>query len=471
EIVCFQKIVWIPLSSGETLEIQGERLEKDPRFLSCMKTDKKKLEDIPVVRDFPKVFSDDLSGLPPMREVEFRIDLIPEVLPVVRSLYRLAPSKIIELANQLKELQDKGFIRPSHSPWRAPVLFFKKKDSALRMRIDYRELNKLTIKNCYPLPRIDDLFDQLQGACYFSKINLCLGYHQRRVHESKEEHEVHLKLILELLKKEKLYAKFSKCDIWLQEEKLCNAPVLALLDVPNDFMVYCDASNQDFRCVLMQRGKVIAYASRQLKVHEKNYTTHDLELGAVYIFDQKELNMRQRKWIELLSDYDYEIRYHLGKANVVTDALSRKERFKPRRVRAMSMKIYSGLKTKILEAQGEASKDLKAPSELLRGLAHTSKYSVHSGVDKMYYDLRELYWWSGMKKDIARLTKYAHFLPIREDYKMEKLARIYINEIMARHGVPVSIISDRDSRFTSRFWQTLQKALGIRLDMSTTYHP
>ncbi|GKC76711.1 putative reverse transcriptase domain-containing protein [Tanacetum coccineum] len=445
KIVCFEKIVWILLPNGETLEIQGERPKKDLRFLSCMKTDEKKLEDIPIVRDFLEVFLDDLSGLPPVCEVEFHIDLIPGVLPVVRS---------------------------PHSPWGSPVLFVKKKDGALRMCIDYRELNKLTIRNRYPLPRIYNLFDQLQGACYFSKIDLRSGYHQLRVHEadipktafrtryghfeftvmpfgltnvpavfmdlmnrvckpyldkfviafiddvliylkSKEEHEIHLKTILELLKKEKLYAKFSKCEFWLQEvqflghvvnqdgihvdpskEKLYNAPVLALLDVPNDFVVYCDASNQDFRCVLMQRGKVIAYASRQLKVHEKNYTTHDLELDAVvftlkiwrhylygtksviytdhkslqYIFDQKELNMRQRRWIELFSDYDCEIRYHPGKANVVADALSRKERLKPRRVRAMSMTIYSGLKTKILEAQGEASKDLKAPSELLRGL-------------------------------------------------------------------------------------------------------
>ncbi|GJR23972.1 putative reverse transcriptase domain-containing protein [Tanacetum coccineum] len=221
-----------------------------------------------------------------------------------------------------------------------------------------------------------------------------------------------------------------------------------------------------------------------------------------------------------------------GQGNVVADALSRKERLKPRRVRAMSMTIQSGLKAKILEAQGEASKDLKAPAEWLRGLesyferrddggiyffdriwiplvggirklimdeAHTSRYSVHPGADKMYYDLRDLYWWPGMKRDIAeyekiimdlvtklpksssgydaiwvivdRLTKSAHFLPIREDYKTEKLTRIYINEIVARHGVPVSIISDRDGRFASHLWQALQKALGTKLNMSTTYHP
>ncbi|GKD00908.1 putative reverse transcriptase domain-containing protein [Tanacetum coccineum] len=143
------------------------------------------------------------------------------------------------------------------------------------------------------------------------------------------------------------------------KEKLCNAPVLALPDGPDDFVVYCDASKQGFGSVLMQRGKVIAYASRQLKKLEKNYTTYDLEL---------DLNMRQRRYIELLSDYECEIKYHPGKANVVADALSRKERLEPRRVRAMSITIHSGLKTKILEAQGEASKDLKAPTEWLRGL-------------------------------------------------------------------------------------------------------
>jgi ribonuclease HI len=423
-----------------------------------------------------------------------------------------------ELSNQLQELMDKGFIRPSSSPWGAPVLFVKKKDGSLRMCIDYRELNKLTIKNRYPLPRIDDLFDQLQGASYFSKIELRSGYHQLRVHEEdvpktafrtrygdyeflvmlfgltnapaifmdlmnrvcrpylvkfvivfiddiliysrgKEEHERHLKAILELLKDQKLYAKLSKCEFWIREvhflghvvgekgihvdpakieaikkwetpktpteirqflglagyyrrfiegfskiaqpltaltqkdrkfiweqhqedafrllkKKLCNAPILALPEGTDDFVVYCDASRQGLGCVLMQRSKVIAYASRQIKVHEKNYTTHDLELGAVvfalkiwrhylygtkcivytdhkslqHILDQKMLNMRQRRWVELLSDYDCEIRYHPGKANVVADALSRKERVKPLRVRALEMLVQTSLKTKIREA-------------------------------------------------------------------------------------------------------------------------
>ncbi|GJV12054.1 putative nucleotidyltransferase, ribonuclease H [Tanacetum coccineum] len=464
------------------------------------KSEKKRLEDVPIVQDFPEVFPEDLPGLPPTRQVEFQIDLVPGAAPVARAPYRLAPSEMKELSEQLKELSDKGFIRPSSSPWGAPVLFVKKKDGSFRMCIDYRELNKLTVKNRYPLPRIDDLFDQLQGSSVYSKIDLRSGYHQLRVREedipktafrtryghyefqvmpfgltnapaifmdlmnrvckpyldkfvivfiddiliyskNKQEHEEHLKLILELLKKEELYAKFSKCEFWipkvqflghvidsegihvdpakiesikdwtspkspteirqflglagyyrrfiegfskiakpmtkltqkkvkfewgdkqeaafqLLKQKLCSAPILALPEGSEDFIAYCDASKKGLGAVLMQREKVISYASRQLKIHEKNYTTHDLELGAVvfalkiwrhylygtkctvftdhkslqHILDQKELNMRQRRWLELLSDYDCDIRYHPGKANVVADALSRKEREPPLRV-------------------------------------------------------------------------------------------------------------------------------------------
>ncbi|GJY83750.1 hypothetical protein Tco_0497126 [Tanacetum coccineum] len=154
-------VIVVMLPNGEILKIQGERPKKDLRSLSCIKADEKKVEDIPIARDFPEVFPDDLSCLPLVREIEFRIDLIPGALPVVKSPYRLAPSKMLELSNQLKEVQEKGFIKPSHSLWGALVLFVKKKDGALRMCIDYRELNKLTIKNCYPLPIIDELFDQL----------------------------------------------------------------------------------------------------------------------------------------------------------------------------------------------------------------------------------------------------------------------------------------------------------------------
>ncbi|GKB21597.1 putative reverse transcriptase domain-containing protein [Tanacetum coccineum] len=388
-IVFYEKIVRIPLPNGEILEIQGEKLEKYPKLLLCIKVDEKNPKDIRIIRDFPEVFPNDLSGLPTVREIEFHINLIPGALPIIKSPYRLTPSEMLELSNQLKELQEKGFIRPSHSPWGAPVLFVKKKDGAMRMCIDYMELNKLTIKNCYPLPRINDLFDQLQ----------------------EEEHEVHLKTILDLLKKEKFkvdsvkncktpespteihsflglacyYRRFiknfskgenygakaftmltqkNKTYVWgdkqeeafrILKEKLCNAPVLALPDGPNDFVVYCDALNQVFGCVLMQRGMTKSVI----------YTDHK---SLQYIFDQKELNMHQRWWIELLSNYECEIKYHPRKAKVVADALSRKERLKPRRVHAMSMTIHSSLKTKNLEAQREASKDLKTPDEWIRGL-------------------------------------------------------------------------------------------------------
>ncbi|GJX69880.1 putative reverse transcriptase domain-containing protein [Tanacetum coccineum] len=183
EIVCHEKVVRIPLPDGKVLRVLGERPEEKARLLMSAKASDKKQEEIVVVRDFPEVFPDDLSGLPPIREIEFRIELTPGATPVAKSPYRLAPSELEELSGQLKELQDKGFIRPSSSPWGAPVLFVKKKDGSFRMCIDYRELNKLTVKNRYPLPRIDDLFDQLQGSQFFSKIDLRSGYHQLRVHE------------------------------------------------------------------------------------------------------------------------------------------------------------------------------------------------------------------------------------------------------------------------------------------------
>ncbi|GJT05133.1 putative reverse transcriptase domain-containing protein [Tanacetum coccineum] len=293
------------------------------------------------------------------------------------------------------------------------------------MCIDYRELNKLTVKNRYPLPRIDDLFDQLQGSRYFSKIDLRFGYHQLRVREedipktafrtryghfkftvmpfgqtnapaSKDEHGVYLKLILELLEKEKLFRKFSKCEFWLQEiakpltlltqknktfdwgdeqenafqtlkNMLCDAPILALPEGTDDFVVYCDASNQGFGCVLIEE-QVFALKTWRHYLYETRSVIYTDHKSLQHIFDQKELNMRQRRWIELFSDYDCEIRYHPGKANVVADALSRKEWLKPRRARAMSMTIHSSIKAKILEAQSEASKSVNAPAEMLKGL-------------------------------------------------------------------------------------------------------
>ncbi|GJY25866.1 putative reverse transcriptase domain-containing protein [Tanacetum coccineum] len=176
-IVCGEKVVHIPYGN-KTLTV-----ESDKGMSRLKKPKEKQLEDVPVIRDFPEVSPDDLSGLPPPRQVEFRIDLVPEAAPVARAPYHLAPSEMRELSVQLQELLEKGFIHPSSSPWGAPVLFVKKKDGSFRMCIDYCELNKLTVKNRYPLPRIDDLFDQLQGSSVYSKIDLRSGYNQLRIKE------------------------------------------------------------------------------------------------------------------------------------------------------------------------------------------------------------------------------------------------------------------------------------------------
>nr|GEW02337.1 putative reverse transcriptase domain-containing protein [Tanacetum cinerariifolium] len=612
-IVCVEKIVRIP-SENETLIFHGDESnwgdETHLNITSCTKTQKymlkgchiflayvttketedklkkKRLDDVPIIRDFPKVFLKDL---------------------LARAPYRLAPSEMKELSDQLQELSDKGFIRPSSSPWRASVLFVKKKYGYFRMCIDYRELNKLTVKNRFPVSKTDDLFNQLQRSSVYSKIDLRSVYHQLRVREddipktsfktryghyefqvmpfglmnaptifmdlmnrNKEEHEEHLKLILELLKKDELYAKFSKCEFWIPKaspktpteirqflglagyyrrfiegfskiaksmtkltqkgvkfdwgdkeeaafqlikQKSCNAPILAIPEGIEDFVVYCDASHKGLDAVLMQREKVIAYASHQLKIHEKNYTTHDLKLGSVvfalkiwrhylhgtkctvfidhkslqHILDQKELNMRQRRWLELLSDYDCEISYHIGKANVVVDALIRKERDKPLRVRALVMTIGLELPKQILNAQTEARKPENIKNEDVRGMliknskdqkklrmkklepradgtlyfnggswfpcygdlrtvimheSHKSKYSIHSGSDKMYQDIKKLYWWPNIKADIA----------------------IYVSKCLTCAKVKV------EHQRPSGLLSSLQKALGSSLDMSTAYH-
>ncbi|GJW63607.1 retrotransposon protein, putative, ty3-gypsy subclass [Tanacetum coccineum] len=183
EIICHEKVVRIPLPDGKVLRVVGERPDKKARLLMSAKASDKKQEEIVVVRDFPEVFPNDLSGLPTIREIEFQIELTPGATPVVKSPYRLAPSELEELSGQLKELQDKGFIRPSSSPWGALVLFVKKKDGSFRMCIDYRELNKLNVKYRYPLPRTDDLFDQLQGSQFFSIKLLLLALRAERVVE------------------------------------------------------------------------------------------------------------------------------------------------------------------------------------------------------------------------------------------------------------------------------------------------
>jgi hypothetical protein len=451
------------------------------------------LDEIPVLCEYLDVFPDELPGMPPDRDVKFVIELQPGTAPISKRPYRMPPKELAELKTQLQELLDKGYIRPSSSPWGCPALFVKNKDGSLRMCVDYRPLNAVTIKNKYPLPRIDVLFDQLAGAKVFSKIDLRSGYHQIKIRpcdipktafstryglyeflvmsfgltnapayfmylmnsvfmteidkfivvfiddiliysKSEKEHAKHLRVVLQRLRDHKLYAKFSKCEFWLKSVKflghtishdgisvdpskvqevmdwkppkfvhqirsflglagyyrqfipdfsriakpmtellkkgvkfvwseacekafhtlrqhLTSSPVLVQPDNSKPFEVFYDASGTGLGCVLMQEGWVIAYASRALRPHELNYLTHDLELAAVvhalkvwrhylmgnrcniftdhkslkYIFTQSELNMRQRRWIELIKDYDLEVHYHPSKANVVADALSRKD--------------------------------------------------------------------------------------------------------------------------------------------------
>ncbi|GJU67063.1 putative reverse transcriptase domain-containing protein [Tanacetum coccineum] len=358
------------------------------------KSKEKRLEDVPTVRNFPEVFPEDLPRLPPTRQVEFQIDLVPSAALVARAPYRLAPTEMQELSTQLQELYDKGFIRP----------------------------------NKFVIVFIDDIL----------------------IHsKSEEEHAEHLKLILELLKKKELFSNIAKpmtkltqknvkfdwsekaeAAFQLLKHKLCSAPILALPEGCENFMVYCDASRKGLGTVLMQRGKVIAYASRKLKIHEKNYTTHDIELGDVvfalnmrrhylygtkcvmftdhkslqHILDKKELNMRQCRWLELLSDYDCEIRYHLGKANVILDA-----QVKARNEENYGTEDLCGM-IKKLEPRADGTLCLNGRSwipyfgnlrELIMYESHKSKYSVHPGSDKMYQDLKKLYWWLNMKAEIA----------------------------------------------------------------------
>nr|GEW24156.1 hypothetical protein [Tanacetum cinerariifolium] len=430
-----------------------------------VETLERRVEDVPVIKDFPEVFPEDLPGLPPIRQVEFHIKVIPRAAPVAHAPYHLAPAEIKELVKQLKELSDKGFIRPSSSPWGAPILFVKKKDGSFcyhQLRVREEDIPKTDFRTWYE---------------HYEFQVMPFGLTNDKKFDWGEEQESAFQLL---------------------KQKLCDAPILALPKGSDDFVVYCDASIRGLGDVLMQRMKVITYVSRQLKVHEKNYTTHDLELGAVvfalkifrhylygtecvvftdhkslqHILNQKELKMRQRRWIKLLGDYDCEIHYHSGKANIAQQEAVKTENIEAEDIGGMLKK---------LEARADGTLCLDNRSWLpcygnMRSLimheSHKSKYSINPGSDKMYHDMkRTAAGFDTIWVIVDCLTKYAHFLPIKENDSTKRLARLYLREIVSRHGVLLSIISDHDIHFTSRFWKSLQKALGIQLDLSTAYHP
>nr|GEV33280.1 putative reverse transcriptase domain-containing protein [Tanacetum cinerariifolium] len=455
----------------------------------------KRLEDVLVIRDFSKVFPNDLPGLPPPRQVEFQIHLVLGAVPVACAPYSLAPSEMRELPDQLRELLEKGFIRPSSSPWGAPVLFVKK---------------------------IDDLFDQLQGSSMYSKIDMRSGYHQLHIKEEdipitafrtwyghfefqvmpfgltntadvfmnlmnrvcnpylvkfvivfiddilayskdEEEHGKHLKIILgclrrrvsmlnflsieairnwaaptapmELTQKDKKYEWGKEEDeaFQLLKQKLCSAPILVLPEGTEDFVVYCDASLKSYGSVLMQREKVIAYASRQLKTHKENYVTHDLELRAIVF--------ALRLWRHYLYGTKCVVFYPFG----IGQDVSRFE----------VVVWWPNMKADIATYVSKCLTCAKVKAEhqkLSSGLPRTL-----SGYDTIWVI-------------VDRLTKSAHFLPIKKTNTLKKLTQLYLKKVVCRHGVSILIILDRDSHFTPRFWKSLQKALGTNLDMSTAYH-
>ncbi|GJS43731.1 putative reverse transcriptase domain-containing protein [Tanacetum coccineum] len=608
-ILCGEKKVRIPLE-GTTLVIEGDRNNSRLKIVSCIKASSSNQARI--------------EG-----EAIRRCSCYP--------IFSRAPFGMKELSKQLQELSDavgsSGIIREEEG-WIGSSVYSKidLRSGYHQLRIREEDIPITTFRTRYGhyefqvmpfgLTNAPAVFmDLMNCMCkpYLDKFVIVLIDDILIYSKNKEEHGEHLKTTLNLLRSKKLYAKFSKCDFWIDSvqflghvidssgvhvdrakiEAIKNwvAPTTptevrqflglavrqySLPEGSGDFVVYCDASLKGFGAVLMQREKVIAYASRQLRKNEENYTTHDLELGAVvfalrlwrhylygtkctvytdhkslqYILDQKELNMRQRRWIELLSDYDCVIRYHPGKANVVADALSRKDK-EPIRVRALVVTVHNNLPEQIRNAQVEACKEENIgaegfrgegePFEVrsdgtkclkgrvwlplfggLRGLimleSHKSKYSIHPGSDKMYHDLRKLYWWPNMKADIAtyvskcltcakvkaehqkpsgllqqpeipvwkweritmdfitklprtpsgydsiwvivdRLTKSAHFIPMNEKYKMEKLTRLYLKEIVCRHGVPhVSDYFGPKTLHLPSIFGDLSKDIGANLD-------
>ncbi|XP_073133739.1 uncharacterized protein [Henckelia pumila] len=493
-----------------------------------------KLEDVEVVRDFPEVFPNDIAGLPPAREVEFGIELMPGTQPASKAPYRLAPTEMKELKEQLQELLNKDFIRPSISPWGAPV------DPAKIEAIK----NWVTPKNATEIRSFLGL----------------AGYYRRFIQDFS-------KIALPLTSLTRKSVKFewsNQCEksFLVLKKKLMTAPVLAIPEGTGRFVIYTDASKSGLGVVLMQDGKVIAYASRQLKIHEKNYPTHDLELAAVvfalklwrhylYVADalsRKSATLnRMTTQQELIADFE-RLRLEvvepmevcaLSALTMVPSLLDKIRTGQASDQQLLTWKLKDEAKGGALYTvkdgivHHKGRKWVPAVDSLREDVmteAHTVPYSIHPGSTKMFKDLQMLYWWPSMKKDIVkfisecltcqqvkvehqrpagllkplhiptwkwedvtmdfviglpitqrrmnsiwiivdRLTKSAHFLPVRNNFSMNQYAELYIREVVRLHGVPARIISDRDPRFTSNFWKSLHHGLGTKLAFSTAFHP
>ncbi|GJT76314.1 putative reverse transcriptase domain-containing protein [Tanacetum coccineum] len=371
------------------------------------KSEKKRLEDVPIVQDFPEVFPEDLPGLPPTRQVEFQIDLVPGAAPVARAPYRLAPSEMKELSEQLKELSDKGFIRPSSSPWGAPVLFVKKKDGSFRMCIDYRELNKLSGRTDSPLPRIDDLFDQLQGSSVYSKIDLRSGYHQLRVRE-------------EDIPKTAFRTRYDHYEFQVMPFGLTNAPAV-FMDLMNRFLGHVidsegihvdpakiesvkDWASPKSPTEIRQFLGLAGYYRRFIEVFSKiakpmtkltqkkvKFVWGDKQEAAFQLLKQKLCSAPILALPEGSEDF---IAYcdASKKGLGCVDAKEKKVRTEKLEPRADGTLCFNG------RSWLPCYSDLRT---VIMHESHKSKYSIHPGSDKIYQDMKKLYWWPNMKADIA----------------------------------------------------------------------
>nr|GEX97993.1 putative reverse transcriptase domain-containing protein [Tanacetum cinerariifolium] len=429
-IVCNEKLVQVAFGN-ETLVFRGAesyiRRESRLTVISCSKVQEyrakgyhvflaqisatkeddksegKQVKDVPIVQDFTELFPENLPGLPLDRPVEFQIDLIPGAAPVTRAPYRLAPSEMKELSEQLQEIFDKGFIRPSSSPWGAPVLFVKKKDGSFRMCIDYKELNKLTVKNRYPLPKIDDLFDQLQGSSIYLKIDLRSGYQQLR---NKKEHEEHLKAILGLLKEEKMYAKFSKCEFWISKVQFI--------------------------------GHVI---------DSQGIHVDPAKIESVKDWASPKTPIEIRQFLGLADNLEKEDVGGMIRINIP------KERLEPRADGTLYLNDRSWL---------PCYGDLRS---VIMHESHKSKYSIHPGSEKMYHDVKKLYWWPNIKADIATyVSKCLTCTRVKAEHQRP-------SGLLVQPVIPEWKWDNSQWILSPNFQSHHKKDLGMDICMSTAYHP